>query len=68
MNLVVGKTYRSPKHGRYITILEIDDYDGDKYDLDVEYVDKDTGEREDGPITGITVSSLDTFEWVEVNV
>ena len=68
MELEAYKTYRSPKHGRYIHVLEIDDYNGDSYDLDVEFVDKDTGEREDGPIEGITVSVSDVLQWVEVDV
>lgn len=64
----VGITYSSPRFGRYITILELDDYDGETYTFDVEFVDKDTLERENGPVRGLQVSQVDFQKWTEVKI
>lgn len=63
MELVIGETYKSPTHGRYIQVLGIDKEDATSLVLAIFWVDKDTLETEPGDLK---VQKEDLKNWTVV--
>lgn len=66
MELAIGNIYKSPTHGRYIQIIDMDISDDSEYvSLDVWWVDKDTYETEHG---SLRIAKSDVKTWTRVEI
>ena len=63
MDLIIGETYKSPTHGRYIQVLGIDKEDSESVTLAIFWVDKDTYQTEPGDLK---VQKSDLKTWTKV--
>lgn len=64
MDIVIGETYKSPKHGRLIQVMGIQSQNDTEYNLAILFVDKDTYQTE---AADLKVSKSDVKAWTLVN-
>jgi hypothetical protein len=64
MELLIGETYKTPTHGRYIQVLGIDKEDSQSVTLAIFWVDKDTFATEPGDLV---VQKSDLKNWSKVD-
>lgn len=65
MELIVGIVYRSPVHGRYIQVLDIENETSESLTLSILWIDRDLFNSEHGDLT---VLKSDVERWTKVEL
>jgi hypothetical protein len=65
MELAIGATYKTPTHGRYIQVLDIEREGENDSTLSILWIDKDTLEAEPDSIK-VNHSDLSNWQTVEI--